>query len=72
MTKKYYEAMATEFGYEMHHKPAEAEYGLWCGVEAFMRVAKTDNPRFDKDKFKLWVEEVRDGVRNVYGRKESK
>lgn len=72
MSRKDYEAMATEFGVAMTTSHAEAEYGLWVGVQAFCWVAKRDDEKFEMARFKKWVEEVRDGVRGMDGKKRKK
>ena len=69
MTRKIYEQMATEFGLAARISMMDVEYGLWTGIEAYCAVAKRDNPKFDAERFNKWVTEVRDGERDVNGKK---
>ena len=82
MTKKHFVDMATEFG--MMYRDADRDYAsgadkdyihvckldtLGQTVKAFCGVAKRANPRFDKDNFTEFVQEVRRGERDLEGRK---
>ena len=80
MTKKHFVDMATEFGLmyrELDGDPypfdASASVAMKETIrkaeKAFCGVAKRANPRFDKDDFLLFVQEVRSGERDLDGRK---
>ena len=45
MSRKNYNAIATNFGAEMRRLEPSATYGAWEMVEAFAEVAKQDNLR---------------------------
>jgi len=72
MTRKHYQAIATAFGAvlrESYGTNPEQYAGASLAVAAWMRVAVADNPRFDRDRFMLWVREVRDMQRNLDGKR---
>ena len=68
MSRKNYNAIATNFGAEMRGLETSATYGAWEMVEAFAEVAKQDNPNFDTDRFYTWVQETADNLRDLDGK----
>jgi hypothetical protein len=70
MTRKHYQAAATAFGAVLRDMTAPEEtYGATQTIKAWMDIAATDNPRFDRDRFMQWVREVRDMQRNLDGKR---
>ncbi len=79
MSRKNYNAIATNFGASIRngieiHTPHQhaPTYGAWLMVEAFIEAAREDNPAFDPDRFRDWVQETVDGERDIEGKKVKK
>jgi hypothetical protein len=71
MTRENYDAIATKFGTAIREGIELAgggdigtdwgpTYGAWLMVDAFIEVAREDNPAFDPDRFKEWVQKIVD------------
>ena len=67
MTRKNYNAIATKFGMAIREGICQdsdayfaTTYGAWLMVDAFIEVAREDNPAFDSDRFREWVQKVVD------------
>ena len=69
MSRKLYQDMATAFGLEFRYLGPELHDVVWPFIRAFMSEAKRDNPRFDRDRFIMWIEETRDGKRDAQGKR---
>ena len=73
MSRKNYNAIATNFGYSLRSITGSAEiYSAWSMVNAFSEAAREDNPAFDSDRFRDWVQETADGARDLEGKKVKK
>ena len=71
MSRKNYNAIATNFGFGLRTvslSETPAIYGAWEMINAFAEVAKQDNPNFDADRFRTWVQETADNLRDLDGK----
>ena len=75
MSRKNYNAIATNFGASIRNGISKTDtyyattYGAWLMVEAFIEAACEDNPAFDPDRFRAWVEETAEGTRDRNGKR---
>jgi hypothetical protein len=70
MSRKNYNAIATNFGYSLRSITGTAEVNsAWAMVSAFSEAAREDNPAFDPNRFGNWVQETADGTRDLEGKK---
>ena len=83
MTRKNYNAIATNFGDTIRNGIEVAgggevgtdwgpTYGAWLMVDSFIHAARADNPAFDSDRFRNWVQETVDGTRGLDGKLKTK
>ena len=73
MSRKNYNAIATNFGYSLRSITGHAEIdSAWKMVFAFSEAAREDNPAFDPDRFAFWVQETAEGARDLEGKKVKK
>jgi hypothetical protein len=69
MTRKNYQAIATNFGFEMRDQTGSKQLGMFAMVRAFCEVAKQDNPLFDEDTFTSWVYDTSMRLRDLDGKR---
>ncbi len=72
MTKKHFQTIATNFGYQLRFIDPEnfdQIKGFWIAVGAFEVAAKEFNAAFDEAKFEDWILDVFKKNRNLEGKK---
>ena len=70
MSRKNYNAIATNFGFTLRglNLIKVDLTGAWEMVNSFAEVAKQDNPNFNADRFRTWVQETADYLRDLDGK----
>jgi hypothetical protein len=69
MSKRDFEALATEWGLVLKVADGQDREGIWQALDGFYRVARMSNPAFSSARFAEWVLDVAEGRRDVNGRK---
>jgi len=69
MTRKNYQAIATNFGFEMRDQTGQSQLDMLKMVRSFIEVAKQDNPLFDEETFSSWVYDTSVRLRDLDGKR---
>lgn len=69
MTRKNYQAIATNFGFEMRDQTGQSQLDMLKMVRSFIEVAKQDNPHFDESTFSSWVYDTSMRLRDLDGKR---